>query len=163
MARYSSTKTKLREEKLKSAELEIKTQDLRAMLIPVSETQLSDGEVVNKFTSLRSQILKFVKSTWRRDKFKPDLNLTNYQMGVFSPFMEGRVDMKYLDNRIRGVVFDILHGYILGRRSYALGGELTHFEKQVGDFEEWMWKTLPAGNYLPSALFYFSESCSARI
>lgn len=145
--RYHSSKNKLREERLKSAELETKTQDLRAMLIPVNETQLSDGEVVSKFASLRSQILKLVKSIWRRDKFKPDLELTNNQKMVFIPFMEGRVDMRYLDNRLRSVVFETLHAYVLGKRSYALGGKLIRLEDHLGEFEDWMWKQLPTGNY----------------
>lgn len=147
MSRYNSTKIKLREERLKSAELETKTQDLRAMLIPLSETQLSDGEVVSKFVSLRSQILRLVKSTWRRDKFKPDLEPTNNQRRVFSPFMEGKVGMRYLDNHIRRVIFQTLHTQVLGKRSYFLGGKLTRLEEHLGEFEDWMWKQFPAGNY----------------
>lgn len=125
------------------------------MLIPVSATQLSDGEVVSKFISLRSQILRLVKSTWRRDKFKPNLEFTTTQIRFLGPFIRGKVDMRYLDDRLRSVMFAFLHAHILGKRSYALGGYLTHLEKQVGEFEDWMWKQLPTGIYLSSVLLCF--------
>lgn len=145
---YHSIRTELGEERLKSAELETKTQNLRAMLIPVSETQLSDGEVVSKFTFLRSQILKLVKSTWRRDRFKRSPVLTGSQRKVFGPFMENQVDMKYLDNRLRCTVFSFLFRYIFDKRNYALGGKFPDLEDHLGEFEDWMWKHLPTGNYL---------------
>lgn len=147
-SQLKSTRSQLREERLTSAELEIKTQELRAVLIPVSETQLSDGEVVSKFTSLRSQILKLVKSTWRRDNFKPGIELTKNHTAFLGPFMEGKVDMRYLDNRVRSIIFEALHACILGKRCYHLDENLTHLEGQVGEFEDWMWKRLPTGKYL---------------
>lgn len=97
------------------------------MLIAVSEPQLSDGEVVGKFASIRSQILKLVKSTWRRDKFKPEFELTNNQMRVFGSFTEGRVDMRVIDNRIRSIIFQTLHDVSLEN-----GLTLTSFGEASG-------------------------------
>lgn len=153
-SRSDSNKRKLLQERQRSAELEIKTQELRAVLIPVSETQLSDGEVVSKFISLRSQILKLVKRTWRRDKFKPNIELTQDHVNILGPFMDDRVDMRYVDNHMRGIVFKTLHARILGKRTYALGGSHTRVEDLLGEFEGWVWEQLPTGNgSSPTLLF----------
>ncbi|KAJ4387859.1 hypothetical protein N0V93_008462 [Gnomoniopsis smithogilvyi] len=144
---YDSTLSELAEEKVKIAELESKTQTLRAMLIPANETQLSDGEVIGRFTSLHSQILKLVKTTWRRDVLKPGVRLTDEQAKLLGPYIDGKVDVKYLDNRLRRVIFIYVKTRILNARTYALGEGLTRWDEQLGDFEDLMWKKLPKDHH----------------
>lgn len=143
---YGSTREELDKERLKSAELESKTQNLRAMLIPTQEIQLSDSEVVSKFVCLRSQILRFVKRTWCCDKFKPGFEFTKEHERFLQPFVNGRVDMKYLDNRLRGRIFAHLHHAIFGVRTYALGGTHDGLDAALGKLETEMWNQVPEGS-----------------
>lgn len=150
-AEYSSSKEghenirrELAQERLKSAELESKTANLRSMLIPTNETQLSDGEVIAKFASLRSQILKLVKTVWSHE-FK-DVHVTEEQSMILSPFATDEIDLRYLDNRLRGVVFSILNDQIFGVRHYGLDEKRAGLSKTLRKVESLLCGKLPKGN-----------------
>lgn len=151
-AQHDSTRGSLDQERLRSAALESKMQNLRSMLIPANETQLSDGEVVSKFTSLRSQILKLVKTTWRRDRFKSNFKITASHERILRPYIDGKVSMKYLDNWLRGVVFFHLKAYIFDLRTFSLAGKNVGLDDGLGKFETLMWEELPRGNHIHPTL-----------
>ncbi|KAJ4422618.1 hypothetical protein N0V82_002737 [Gnomoniopsis sp. IMI 355080] len=139
---YDSIKTKLSDERSRNAELESKTQSLRSLLIPSKELQLSDGEVVSKFTSMRSQILKLVKTTWRRDGFDTSKRLTDIQVEYFRPFLASELDMKYLDNVLRSLVFASLDKHIFSARTYALDKDFADLDAALGKTEAQIWETM---------------------
>lgn len=140
----------LAQERLKSAELETKTAKLRSMLIPANETQLSDGEVLTKFTTLRSHILKLVKTTGLRDFDPNQWYISEQQHRILSPFAEGKVNMRYIDNRLRGVVFSILTKHIFSVRHYPVEAKHEHLGEALRNAESYMFNMLPKGNNMKS-------------
>lgn len=143
---HETIRRQLAEERAKNMELESKTVHLRSMLIPATETQLSDGEVVAKFTALRAQILKLVMSAWSRKWDEAtNKNVTDHQFKIFSPFANGGVNMKYLDNRLRGVVFSILNDQIFSTRHYATDSKHAPLNQRLGDVERLLWQNIPRG------------------
>lgn len=145
-ADYDKTRRELAQEKVKNAELERKTSNLRSMLIPEIETQLSDSEVVAKFISLRSQILKLVKTAWSHDLLEEKMEVSDEQKRIFGPFYHDGVSKKYLDNRLRGVVFSILHDQIFSVRHHALPLHKDSLGDTLCRTESFMCQKLPKGN-----------------
>lgn len=143
-AQYDAARGKLAQERLKRAELESKTQSLRSMLVPAHERQLSDSEVLAKFISLRSQILKLVKTTWHHS-LKSNWTLTEMQTKALRHFLNGKLDSRYLDSRVRSEVFSFLQKNILGVRTYALGEKNTVLDYTLGNVENFMWERLSDG------------------
>lgn len=145
---HENTRHELAQERLKSAELERKTADLRSMLIPASETQLSDSEVIAKFSLLQSHILRFVKTVTRSHDFKKArvMETTEEQTRILSPFASGKINMRYLDDRLRGVVFSILDDQIFSVRHYSLGQKDTRLGNILCKAESYLREKLPKGN-----------------
>lgn len=136
---------KLAQERVKSAELERKADSLRSLLIPKVETQLSDGEIVAKFTSLRSQILKLVKTAWSRN-IVHNAEVSEQQQKILRPFfVDRKVDMRYIDDRLRGVVFDILHEHIFSIRHYPVDAKYSCLGETLRNVEEYMLGNLHRG------------------
>lgn len=155
-SRLDTTRRELGQERTKTADLESKTASLRSMLIPTSKAQLSDAEVVGKFTALRSQILALVKSTWRQ-QFRNHVQATELRERIFNPFREGKVEMRYLHNCLRSLVFEVIHCRILDVRHYALGEDFGKVDKALGEVESFMWKNLPECNRMPPPLAFDAE------
>ncbi|KAG6355051.1 hypothetical protein INS49_004132 [Diaporthe citri] len=90
---------------------------LRQMLVPVSGKQTLDAEVVTKFVSLRMSILGLVRQTWTT-KLRDGIDLrrlSGYQREFF------RSNHPITHNRLRFLVFSLVHGNILGSQGYFLG------------------------------------------
>ncbi|KAL1866882.1 hypothetical protein Daus18300_006585 [Diaporthe australafricana] len=96
---------------------------LRQMLVPPSEKQVIDADVVSKFTRFRSSILALVRRTWtlklRQEVDVEALSVT--QRFVFSGF-----PINY--DRLRCVVFTLLDLAILNSRNYFLGQNFEELE-----------------------------------
>ncbi|CAN8104681.1 unnamed protein product [Discula destructiva] len=125
----------------------MKTASLRSMLIPVKEPQLSDTEVVSKFASLRVQILKLVKTAWSHEKKPQADKLSEEQSCVLKPFMDYKIDKRYLGNRIRGVIFAILDEEIFSVKNYPLVGDHARLAEALRNIESFMCENLPRDNH----------------
>lgn len=145
-AEYDDIQRQLAQERAKNLDLENKTVHLRSMLIPATESQLSDSEVVAKFTSLRSQILKLVKTAWSRNLVQRR-SLSEEQTEVLSPFYKNDVSFKYLDNRLQSVVFSILEERVFGARHYATNPDHAILNANLGRVEALLWHKISKGNF----------------
>ena len=116
---------------------------LRQMIVPVSEKQVPDSDVVSKFTSLCNSILRLVRQTWKpaiRADFDPR-QLSERQRDFF----ESRLPLSY--NRLRSVVFHMIYYLIFGSRSYFLDETFRHLEESLQTVEADLSYKLPEGKY----------------
>lgn len=146
--RYEKVRSEFAQERVKSAEQELKMASLRSMLIPKTEVQLSDNEVVARFASLRSQILKLIKTVWSPVNFVPkaDVSAEQYNFKILYTFVEGKVDMRYMDNLLRGVVFSILNEHVFSVRHYPIDTKNESLGEALSYAESYMFDKLPKGN-----------------
>lgn len=104
-----------------------KNDKFRQMLIPVSEKQVPDAEVVQKFISLRSSMLALVRRTWKL-AFRDDvdiLSLSRDQIYIFKA--SGTCDY----DRLRYAVFHFIYHRILGTQNYFLENGLEETEQRL--------------------------------
>jgi molecular chaperone GrpE (heat shock protein) len=114
---------------------------LRHMIVPVSEEQLLDSDVVSKFTSLRASILALVRQTW----------ITSLKSGIdfgeLSPYQKElfrSIPISY--ERLRHVVFCGVYRIILGPKRYFLGNSFQLLEKGIQEVEQKLSERPSGGN-----------------
>lgn len=115
----------------------------RQMLVPVSEKQISDGEVVQKFTALRSSILAFVRRTWTLE-FRAGIDIRTLPKG-HREFFQSSIPPSY--DRLRYVVSVFLYQVIFEAPNYFLGDDHQRFEGHLQNLERHLFKISPNGNY----------------
>jgi chromosome segregation ATPase len=124
-----------------------KNDKLRDMVIPVSEEQVLDAEVMAKFTAIRTSIFALVRRTWKmelRDGVLQE-DLSKEQLLIFGPGGEDIYD------RTRGIVFHFVHQHILGSQNYVLQDGLEEFEWALQVAERELFDKSPIGKYTASA------------
>lgn len=134
-------------ERAKNEELKKRMTSLRQMLIPPSEDQVSDTEVIQKFISLRSLIFRLVRTTWAK-KFRDDIDERNLSEGqvTFARSYIGKDAMwKSLYHRIRYFIFYQLCMSVLDRRLYGLAKDFRRLDQQLEAIEIYLWEGLPEG------------------
>lgn len=113
---------------------------LRQMLVPVTEKQVSDSDIVSKFTSLRSGIRGLVRQTWKlalKEEFEPRLMAEN-QRGFFTSF-----PVSY--DRLRFLVSDAIRIIIFDSQNYFLGDSFQELERRIQKVERELARTMPKG------------------
>ncbi|KAH8777340.1 hypothetical protein F5883DRAFT_613741 [Diaporthe sp. PMI_573] len=129
------------DEKIARLEHEIRTltrtsDQLRQMLVPVSEKQVLDADVVSKFTSLRMSILGLVRQTW---KTTPTEGLDFMQLsGSQQRFFGSDLPLTY--ERLRHIVSHGICQFILCRQAYFLGGGFAGLEEGVRRVERELYR-----------------------
>lgn len=120
-----------------------KNDKFRQMLIPVSEKQILDADVVQKFRYLRSSMLALVRRTWSlkmRDDF--DLrSLSRDQHIIFRP--DGTTDY----DRLRYAVFHFIHQRIIGTHNYFLDNGFEKCESGLRQVEKELVEKSPTGKH----------------
>ncbi|KUI61321.1 hypothetical protein VP1G_08475 [Cytospora mali] len=132
-------------ERVNNQELKERLANLRLMLVPRSEDQVSDSEVQRKFTALRSLITRLVRATWAK-RFKnniDDMALSNGQREFFRHFTGADAQWKTLHNRLRFFVFYSLHQAMLGRSYYTLREGYKSIDSNLESVEVFMREHLP--------------------
>lgn len=104
----------------------------RQMIVPVSEKQVPDSDVGQKFIILRSSILRLVRQTWTT-AIRDNVELRRLP-GHQRDFFGSQLPLSY--DRIRSVVFEIIHGMILGSQCYFLGEGFNKLEQHVRTVEK---------------------------
>lgn len=99
----------------------------RQMIVPVSEKQVLDSDVGQKFISLRSSILGLVRQTWRT-AIKSNIDLEGLS-GYQGDFFRSPLPLSY--DRIRSTVFKIIHDSVLGSQCYFLGDGFEQLEQDI--------------------------------
>lgn len=120
---------------------------LRLMLVPSSESQISDSDIISKFTALRSLTLRLVKGTWSM-RFKNDIDMrrwSDWQRNVFGPFADQTSHWQTLHNKLRSLIFDFIGIYVLNCRHYYLKHNCIRLDKVLGDAEDYICDSLPEG------------------
>lgn len=118
-----------------------KNDKFRQILIPVSEKQVLDAEVVQRFTSLRTSMLALVRRTWK-PAFRDDadvISLSQDQIHVFK--FGGMCDY----DRLRYAVFHFIHDRIIGNRNYFLENGFEETEKRLQLVEQELFEKSPVG------------------
>lgn len=147
-AEMNRTRHELNAEKAITKHLGERVASLRSMLVPPSEAQVSDSEVVSKFTALRSLTFRFVKGTWALS-FKADANeesLSGWQLEFARPFSYAGAPWQTLHSRIRSYIFDVISAEILNHCHYLLNKNSRDLDNMLGNTEDYMLRNLPEGN-----------------
>lgn len=118
-----------------------KNDKFRQMLIPVSEKQVPDAEVVQRFTSLRSSMLALVRGTWKL-AFRDDVDLISLSQDQIYIFKSGRT-CDY--DRLRYAVFYFIHKRILSTQHYFLENGLEETEQRLQLVEKELVERSPVG------------------
>lgn len=115
----------------------------RDMLIPVSEKQILDAEVVQKFTSLRSSIMALVRRTWAlKLRTNSDVRkLSDNQHYFFMSSGSGSYD------KLRFVVFEFIYQWIFDSKNYFLKEGLESLEECLRKGEKSLLKNSPVGKF----------------
>ncbi|KAI1417492.1 hypothetical protein F5Y13DRAFT_176921 [Hypoxylon sp. FL1857] len=120
---------------------------LRGMLVKESPNYVLDSVAIHNFVSLRSQIFKFVKSTF--DMQRPLAKLVDKELKeIYGPYkIEARRE-KYLVNRVCSLVFDLLSRSILSQPFFGPGGSpaLDKFQSALARVEYSFLRNLPKKN-----------------
>lgn len=114
---------------------------LRQMLVPVSEKQVLDSEVVSRFTSLHSSIMALVRQTWRttlKEDVEPRLLSRDQHRFFISSF-----PLSY--NRLRSLVSEAIGDIILGSQNYFLEDSFQELEQKIKTVERALARTMPKG------------------
>lgn len=120
-----------------------KTDRFRDMLIPVSEKQILDAEVVQKFTSLRSSIMALLRRTWAL-RLRKDFDVGEFSRGQHLVFMSG--DAGSYD-KLRYVVFEHIYQMILDSKNYFLKDGFESLGEYLHKGEKSLLKKSPVGKY----------------
>lgn len=118
-----------------------KNDKFRQMLIPVSEDQILDADVVQKFRYLRSSMLALVRRTWSL-KMRDDFDLSSLskdQHIIFKPV--GTTDY----DRLRYAVFYFIHQRIIGTHNYFLENGFEKCESGLRQVEKELVEKSPTG------------------
>ncbi|ROV88753.1 hypothetical protein VMCG_10061 [Cytospora schulzeri] len=141
----TTSRRDLSQERAKNQELTDRMTSLRQMLVPPPEDQISDTEIIQRFTALRSLIFRLVRSTWDR-KLKDDVgerDVSEGQCTFFGTITNKNANWKTLYNRLRYFVFYKLSDLVLGRRLYGLGKSCKGLDKELEAMEFYMWDKIP--------------------
>ncbi|KAK7697957.1 hypothetical protein SLS64_013044 [Diaporthe eres] len=109
-----------------------KNDKFRQMLIPVSEKQVLDAEVVQKFTTLRSSIMALVRSTWTLD-LRDDVDFRTFSRGQHHVFRSSGPSSY---DRLRYVVFQHIHCEIFVAKNYFLKDGFEPIEEHLQMVED---------------------------
>ncbi|KAI1374962.1 hypothetical protein F4677DRAFT_424143 [Hypoxylon crocopeplum] len=116
-AEHQALGTQLADQRRKNHALTEKITKFRHMLVQPPASYVIDSDVIQEFGFLRSQILKFVKSTFEArlsaDRFQPAM--TDHQKIFFHQFKIEEWPESYFINRIRGAVFHTIWDRILSQ------------------------------------------------
>ncbi|KAK2596524.1 hypothetical protein N8I77_013411 [Diaporthe amygdali] len=95
---------------------------LRQMLVPLSDRQVPDADVVYNFTSLRSSIIGLVRQNWETAlRHSVDFkDLSEHQKEFF------RAGIPITYDRLRHLVFNLIYYELFAPQRYFLG---KHYEK----------------------------------
>lgn len=124
----------------KNAKLTQRMAALRQMLVPASENQVIDSEIVRRFSRIRSGILSLVRQTWKT-AIRPDVkdqDMTPDQKELLG------VDLTY--DRLRSVVFLIIHKDVFGARQYFLGDACKDIERSLRKVEKFLFVNTSEGS-----------------
>lgn len=119
-----------------------RSEKYRQMLIPASEKQVMDADLVHKFTSLRSRILALVRQTWAL-KPRPDVEFRRLPPS-HQEFFLSRIPGSY--DRLRYVVSAFLYQGIFEAPSYFLRNDHHSFEDHLQKLERHLFDISPNGN-----------------
>lgn len=116
---------------------------LRHMLVPVSEKQVLDSDVVSRFEGLRNSIVILVRQTWKMAA-KVDVDfgqLGDDQRDFFGP----DIPMSY--DRLRYLVFRGIYSLILGPQGYFLREGFEKLEDRLQSAERELNRNSTGGKY----------------
>lgn len=151
VAQVNTARQELSYERTKNEEQRERMASLRQMLVPATEDQVSDTEIMQRFTALRSLVFRLVKGTWSmkfKDKLR-DSDVSDNQHSFFAPFVGGDPKWKTLHNHLRHFIFNHLCLSALDRRRYFLHENCKWLDEQLETTETNMWDSLPKGNTAP--------------
>lgn len=117
---------------------------LRQMLVPVSENQISDTDIVCKFGSLRNQILSLVRQNWEV-RLKQDVELSEGQAHFFRDLANDTGDLLWKlrpYEKLRAAVFVILQAEIFGVYPYLLDEASGHLCSHLESAEAALWRVV---------------------
>ncbi|KKY30781.1 hypothetical protein UCDDA912_g09284 [Diaporthe ampelina] len=124
----------------KNANLTQRMAALRQMLVPPAENQILDSEIVQRFCRIRSGIISLVRQTWR-----PVARPTTRSADMTpEQLMFVANDLTY--DRLRSMVFLLIHKEIFHARPYGLGDAHKEFERSVRKVENYLLRNTPKEN-----------------
>lgn len=118
-----------------------KTDTLRKMLVPVSEKQVLDADVVQRFTILRSGIVGLVRQTWV-PALKHDVDSLGFSL-LQQDLIATELPLTY--DRLRCIVFFFIHASVFDSQNYFLGYNFENLEQLVRRVERELNKNSPEG------------------
>lgn len=116
---------------------------LRQMIVPISEKDVPDSAAMSKFGTLCSSILALVRQTWTTE-VRGDFDLRRLS-GYQREFFRSQLPPSY--DRIRSLVFQIMHSTILSSQGYFLGGDYERLEQHIRSVEKDLSSSLSGGKY----------------
>lgn len=120
-----------------------KNDTLRQMVVPVSEKQVLDADVQQKFTALRSSIVGLVRQTWI-PALKHDFDSLGMSV-LQGDLITTEFPMTY--ERLRCMVFFFINAGIFDTRSYFLGHPFENLEQLVRRVEKELNQYSPRGRF----------------
>lgn len=119
-----------------------RTRDLfRQMIVPVSEKQVPDFDVISKFGNLRSSIHELLRQTWTTE-LKEDVDFRQLSP-IQQDFFGSKLPLSY--DRLRSLVFRIIEPTVLRSRNYFLGKGFEEFEQRIRDVDEFLHQNMSKG------------------
>lgn len=128
--------------------LQAKNDTLRQMLVPVSEKQVLDGEVVQKFASLRSGIIGLVRQTWV-PRLKHGVDVVR-----LSPTQQDLIALAFpiTYDRLRCLFFTFVHDNVFESPSYFLGDDFKTLEQLLQRAERILTEHSPEGKSMDRSI-----------
>lgn len=112
---------------------------LRHMIVPMSEKQVLDSDVVSRFTSLRISILALVRQTWTT-ALKSDVDFS--KLSEYQQELLGSISYE----RLRHLVFHGTYTCILDPECYFLGYGFEQLEQRIQKVEQELNENPSGGN-----------------
>lgn len=124
----------------KNAKLTERMAELRQMLVPTSENQVPDLDMVQNVSRIRFNIVALVRSTWDPE-IKPGTksqDLTPMQLKAFA----GSISY----DRLRALIFSLINQHTFSARPYFLGNARREIDQSIGKIEKYLRDNMPAGD-----------------
>ncbi|KAG8162544.1 hypothetical protein KVR01_008309 [Diaporthe batatas] len=105
---------------------------LRQMLVPVSEKQTHDMDVIAKFNTLNKSIIGLTRQTWKT-AFKPGVDFRRMS-GPQQHLLGPSIPISY--DRLQSLVFMGIDECIFGPQQYFLGRRFREMEEHIQEVEK---------------------------
>jgi hypothetical protein len=105
--------------------------------------QVDDSTIITLFVALRQQIQNIAFQFYQVDQRPKGMKQLSQRQQEFFSLWRKKLTQPQLRNRVRAMIFELLHDWILGRRCFGLEDFNVHgdLEISLAQFEEALEKT----------------------